>query len=228
MTRARRVTGPSNGAGQDEALVETFLRQHPDWLAEHPELYRVLTPPKRVHGDNLADHMAAMLGAARQDAAEMAARADGVVAAGRAAAGLTQLVQEAVLALIRSGDPAECVNHELAGILRVDSVSLCAEMQPDGTLPRSARGLPPGAVDRLLGGHNVVFRAQPSDVKLLHGEAAGLAKFDALVLVPGAGPPALLALASRDAGALDPSQGYGALTFLGRAVSTAIAAAWGR
>ena len=199
-----------------------FLRDNPAWLAEHPELYRVLTPPERVHGEGLADHMAAMLRAARQDAAEMAERADGVLAAGRAAAGLAQLVQEAVLALIRSGDPAECVNHELAGILRVDQASLCAE----GRLPvaslRNAREVPAGTVDRLLDGRSVVFRDQPTDTKMLHGEAASLATFDALVHIPGAGVPALLALATRDARALDSSQGSGALAFLGRAIATAL------
>lgn len=204
-----------------------FLRKNPTWLAEHPELYRVLTPPERVHGEGLADHMAAMLRTARQDAAEMAARADGVLAAGRAAAGLAQLVQEAVLALIRSGDPAECVNHELAGLLRVDSASLCVEGHRSVAGLRNARELPSGTVERLFDGRSVVFRAHPSDAKpgetkMLHGEAAGLASFDALVHIPGAGAPALLALATRDPRALDPSQGSGALAFLGRAIATAL------
>lgn len=206
----------------DDASVTAFLREHPAWLTEHPELYRVLTPPERVHGEVLADHMAAMLRAARDDAAEMAARAEDVLAAGRAAAGLAQLVQEAVLALIRSGDPAECVNHELAGILRVDSASLCAEGHAPANALRSARELPAGTVDRLLDGRSMVFRAQPTDTKLLHGEAAALAGFDALIHIPGAGAPALLALATRDARALDPSQGGGALTFLGRVIATAL------
>lgn len=202
--------------------MTSFLRAHPTWLAEHPELYRTLSPPDRVHGEKLADHMAAMLRIARQDAAEMAARADGVLAAGRAAAGLAQLVQEAVLALIRSGNPGECVNHELAGILRVDSASLCAERHASLPGLRNARDLPAGTVDRLLDGRSVVFRTRPGDAKALHGEAAGLANFDALVHIPGAGAPALLALATRDARALDPSQGNGALTFLGRAIATAL------
>jgi uncharacterized protein YigA (DUF484 family) len=218
-----RISGTEGAPAEiDAALVTAFLRDHPAWLAEHPDLYRVLTPPERVHGEGLADHMAAMLRAAREDAAEMAARADGVLAAGRAAAGLAQLVQEAVLALIRSGDPAECVNHELAGILRIDQASLCAEGHaPIPGLP-NARELPAGTVDRLLEGRSVVFRTQPPNTKTLHGEAAALANFDALVHIPGAGAPALLALAKRDPRALDPSQGSGALAFLGRAIATAL------
>ena len=60
-------------------FVEAFLRANPAWLAEHPELCRVLEPPVRMHGEGLADHMAAMLRVQRE-------RADGLLAAGRATA----------------------------------------------------------------------------------------------------------------------------------------------
>lgn len=199
--------------------VAAFLRANPRWLAENPDLYRVLTPPARVHGESLADHMAAMVNVERAHAAAMAERADGVLAAGRAAAGLSGRVQEAVLALLRSGDPVDCVSGELAGILGVDAAHLCAEALLPGVRP-----LPLGTVERLLGGRQVLFRDTATDARLLHAEAAGLAGHDVLVLVPGEGAAALLALLARDDGALDPTQGSGALAFLGRA----IAAAWGR
>ena len=54
--------------------VAAFLRAHPEFLAERPELYRALTPPRRVHGEALADHMAAMLIAEREYAGAMAER----------------------------------------------------------------------------------------------------------------------------------------------------------
>ena len=196
--------------------MESFIRANPGWLAERPELYRVLAPPVRVHGERLADHMLAMLRAERAYAAAMAERADTVLAAGRAAAGLASRVQAAVLALIRSPDPADCVPGDMPGILAVDSVALCVEGHQ-----RGARSLPPGAVARLLGGKDVVFRTAPSDAPILHGEAAELARYDALVRVAGS-PEALLALASRDPLSLDPAQGAGALGFLGRAVAAAL------
>jgi uncharacterized protein YigA (DUF484 family) len=87
-----RVRRP--GAEADAAFVEAFLRANPAWLADHPELYRVLEPPTRVHGDGVTDHMAAMLRVQRE-------RADGLLAAGRATAGLAGRVQDAVLALLR-------------------------------------------------------------------------------------------------------------------------------
>ena len=58
----RRANGSGNRPEQ-AALVAAFLRANPGWLAEHPELYQVLAPPLRVHGEGLADHMAAITGA---------------------------------------------------------------------------------------------------------------------------------------------------------------------
>jgi uncharacterized protein YigA (DUF484 family) len=191
-------------------FVEAFLRANPAWLAERPDLYQVLEPPVRLHGDGVADHMAAMLRIQRE-------RADGLLAAGRATAGLAGRVQDAVLALFRSSDPADCVSGEMPGILSIDAAHLCIEAEHPG-----ARRLPDGAVARLLDGRQVVFRDAPADARLLHAEAAGLARHDALIRVPGEGPAALLALLARDRHMLDPAQGTGPLGFLGRAVAAAL------
>jgi hypothetical protein len=202
---------PQGEAGDgDGAFVEAFLRANPAWLAEHPDLYRVLEPPARLHGDGVTDHMAAMLRLQRE-------RADGLLAAGRVTAGLAGRVQDAVLALFRSTDPADCVSGEMPGILAVDAAHLCIEAEYPG-----ARRLPDGMIARLLDGRQVVFRDAPADARLLHAEAAGLARHDALVRVPGEGPAALLALLARDRHMLDPAQGTGPLGFLGRAVAAAL------
>lgn len=201
----------------DAADVLAFLRANPQFLAENPDIYARLMPPVRVHGDVLADHMAAILGAERARAAAMADRADLVLAAGRAAAGLATRVQEAVLALIRADDPADCIAAELPILLAIDAASLCLE----ASLP-NARTVPSGTVTALLGTRPVLFREGEADTPLLHGEAARLARHEALVRVPGEGPPALVALVARDRRALDPTQGTGALAFLGRAVAAAL------
>jgi uncharacterized protein YigA (DUF484 family) len=191
-------------------FVEAFLRANPAWLAEHPELYGVLDPPVRLYGEVMADHMAAMLRVQRE-------RADGLLAAGRATASLASRVQDAVLALLRSADPIDCVVGEMPGILAVDAAQLCIESDQAG-----ARRLPSGTVARLLDGRQVMFRATPADAGLLYAEAAGLARHDALIRVPGDGPPSLLALLARDCHMLDPAQGTGPLAFLGRAVAAAL------
>jgi uncharacterized protein YigA (DUF484 family) len=86
----------------------------------------------------------------------------------------------------------------------------------------SVRPLPAGTVAALMGARGVLFRERGVEAKLLHGEAANLARHDALVRVPGEGPPALIALVARDGVSLDPAQGAGALTFLGRAAAAAL------
>ncbi len=207
--------------GLGAEAVAAWLRENPRFLADNAELYRRLAPPARVHGEVLADHMAAMLHAERTHAAALAERADGVVEAGRAAAGLAARVQEAVLALIASADAAECVAAEFPAILAIDAAALCRE---DGAMP-GARRVPPGTVADLLGRRGVVFRDAPDDAAMLHAEAAPLARHDALALVARGMPgetPMLLALAARDRRALDPRQGSGALAFLGRAVAAAL------
>ena len=198
-----------------DADVLAFLRANPRFLADHADVYRVLVPPERIHGDAFADHMAAMLRAERGHATAMAARADDVLAAGRAAAGLVARVQEAVLAVIRADNVAECVAAEFPALLAVDAASLCVEGQV-------GRVVPPGTVAALLGARAVVFRAGGEDAVMLHGEAARLAQQEALIRVPGEGPAALIALAVRGGHALDPVQGTGALGFLGRAVAAAL------
>ena len=196
--------------------VAAFLRSNPNFLADNPDLYRVLTPPVRVHGEVLTDHMVAMIRAERAQSAALAMRADGVVAAGRAAAGLAERVQEAVLALMGAADPLEWVEAELPGLLGLDAASVCVERYQAST-----RRLPAGMIKRLLDGRDVVFRDRPGDAALIHAEAAALARQDALVRVPGTAP-AMLALAVRGRSVLNPKQGAGGLAFLGRALGKAI------
>jgi uncharacterized protein YigA (DUF484 family) len=164
--------------------------------------------------------MAAMLALERARAAAIAEQANDVLTARRAVASLTSRVQEAVLALMRAHDPVDCIAQELPSVLGVDAAALCVEGQ------RAAPGtrvLPRGAVDRLLGGREVVARSLPrADVVLLHAEAAPLARHDALLKVPLREGGALIALAARDATVLDAAFAGGALAFLGRAAAAAL------
>jgi uncharacterized protein YigA (DUF484 family) len=206
--------------------VEAFLRAHPHFLAERPEIYRVLVPPRRLHGERLADHMAAMLAAERARARAMEAEMRAAIEAGRAGAGLTVRIRLAVLALMRAPDVIEAVTQEVPALLGVETCSLAAEPAPRSAppLPPGVRLLPPGAVTRLVGrGRDAVVRPQPSDTALLHAEAAPLVMRDALARVPLAeGPPMLIALGAREAAALPARQSVAVLAFLGRAVAAAL------
>ena len=176
-------------------FVEAFLRANPAWLAEHPELYRVLerrcgcmarvrpTTWRRCFGCS---------GSARTDCLPRVER----LQAWRAGCRMrTALLRPLYRRLRQRRD---------ACILAVDAACLCMEAEHPG-----ARRLPDETVARLLDGRQVVFREAPADARLLHAEAAALARHDALVRVPGEGPPALVALLARDQHMLDPAQGTG-------------------
>ncbi|MBV8915584.1 MAG: hypothetical protein JOZ05_21425 [Acetobacteraceae bacterium] len=196
-------------AGEDfDRFVAAYLRANPGWLAAHPDLYAVLDPPRRLHGEAFADHMAAMLEQARR-------HGTGAAAGRRAADGFTQRVQDAVVALMRATDAVWCLHHDLPGLLRIESVHLCAEIEFEG-----ARPVPAGTIDAQLGQRCAVVREAARDA-LLHGEAAPLARQEALLRVPLAAGPALLALASRDADGLE-GAGTQALAFLGQAAAAAL------
>ncbi|MDB5372501.1 MAG: hypothetical protein JWP04_1143 [Belnapia sp.] len=201
--------------------VAAFLQANPDFLAERPDLYRVLSPPKRIHGERLADHMAAMLQAERRRVRSLEAEMDAAVTAGRAGYGLAIRVRLAVLALMRAQDVVEAVTQELPALLGIESCCLLAE-RPDR---RGIPLLPPGTVARVLGpGRDALVRSVPTDIDLLHQEAAPLVLRDALVRVPiWTGHPVLMALGTRDPQALPTRQATATLAFLGRAVAAALA-----
>lgn len=172
-----------------------------------------LTPPARVHGEAVADHMAAMIGAARQQNDALRTH----VVERRHASSLRERVEDALLGLVRAADPLEWIGAELALTLGVDAAHLCLDV------PRPwCRTLPSGTARVLLGGREVVLRHAPGALAALHGEAAPLVRTDALVRVaPSGAPVGLLALGSRDEAAL--AGGCEApLALLGRAVAAAL------
>ncbi len=197
----------------DPDKIEQFLRANPGFLAGRPGLYGVLLPPVRVHGNKVADHMAAQIAAGRAALAREKAEAAGLLATQRAAAAMLARVQGAVLALIAADDVVDCVTNILPGLMAVDNAVLCADAPTPGF-----RTLPAGTVRRLLQGRLVQCRSQPEDAALLHAEAAELAVRDVLVRLPMA-RPALLAMASRDADAFSGIGDSEAYAFLGRVIA---------
>jgi len=205
--------------------VDAYLRANPGFLAERPDIYRVLTPPRRLHGENLTDHMAAMLAAERSRARALEAEFTAAVEAGRAGSALTLRVRLAVLALMRAPDVLEALTQEVPAVLGIETCTLCVEpgigLAP---VPDGALRLPRGAVARLIGrGRDAVVRPIPTEIDMLHAEAAPLVMRDALARVSlPLGPPALIAVGAREPASLPLRQTVSALSFLGRAVAAAL------
>jgi uncharacterized protein YigA (DUF484 family) len=223
--RPRRSKGGAAAPpdADEAALVEAFLRTHPAFLADHPALYRALVPPRRVHGERMADHMAAMLEAERARGAELRATLEEVVSHGRANQANQARAHKAVLALLAARSPTEALDimvQEWPDLLGVDVVTVCAE----GRAVLGARPLARGAIARLLpNASSFMLRAQATETDALYGEAAALVASDALArLTLASGGEALLACGSRDAGHFEPRQGTELMSFLAAAAAIAL------
>ncbi|WP_291298064.1 DUF484 family protein [Elioraea sp.] len=223
--KPRKSKGGKDAVAEpDEATtVEAFLRANPAFLAENPALYRALAPPKRVHGERLADHMTAMLEAERVRGTELRGTLEDLIAHGRANQANQARANQAILALLAARTPAEAfdiIGQDWPDLLGVDVVTVCAE----GQAVTGARPLPRGTVARLLpSSAPIALRPQATDTVALYGEAAALVASDALArLTLAQGGEAMIACGSRDAGHFEPRQGTELVAFLAAAVSIAL------
>ncbi len=141
-----------SAAPPEPAAVEAFLQANPDFLAARPQLYAILTPPRRVHGEVVADHMAAMIQAGRQEWR-------GLLDAGRTRGAFAAKVAEAVLALIASNDALDCLRHEWPARLGLESCRLVP----------------------LVAGPALILRDVTVASAASHGEAAPLIQREALL-----------------------------------------------
>jgi hypothetical protein len=214
------MTLPAAESDEAEKFVAAWLRANPKFLAADPALYAAMDPPPRIHGERVADHMAARIAAAEARAARLSTMMNGVLAASRANAAAAERIQRAVLELLRARDVMGAIGA-LPELLGLESASLCA----DRPAPPGFRTLAEGDVVRLIpAGREATLRRTPTADAALHGEAAGLVGSEALLRLPVSpgGRPALLALGAREADAFEPGQATDLLQFLAASVAAAL------
>ena len=61
-----KAAAPEHDAPSAESVV-TFLRRHPAFLNDHPELFSALVPPEFKRGEGVLDMQAFMLGRKRDE-----------------------------------------------------------------------------------------------------------------------------------------------------------------
>jgi len=242
MTRNRSDAAPKSGTGKEPAgkrtvampdagQVSAYLRAHPGFLVEHPELLDVLDPPACNGGNGVIDLGRAMVERLRKEVAEVAAARDAVVETGRGNLAAQARVHEAILILLaaRSFEHfIETLATDLAVILDLDVVMVGVERNADEITRTQTAGvtrLEPHMVDCLMGkGQNIVLRdAAPGDPAIF-GAGAGLVASYALMRlsISSATPPAVLALGSRQPDHFHPGQGTELLLFLARVVENCV------
>ncbi len=220
----------------DPAEVAAYLRRHPDFLANRPDLVAVLTPPKRDLGEGVIDLQRFMVDRLRADVARLKLNQRKLIATSRNNLASQGKVHAAVLAILAATifeHRITIVTDELTLLLDIDAVGLCVEATHNSaaSLPNGFSGvqmLEPGAIDDLLGPKKpALLRADVTGDPALFGpSAAGLVRSDALVRlnVSSAAPIGLLALGARRPGVFHPGQGTELLSFLAQVIEYSIRA----
>lgn len=218
-------------APEKAAEVVAFLRAHPTFLRDQPELLAELLPARDL-GEGVSDLQAHALTRLRREVEELRSGARELIHTARFNMNTQADTHTAVLALLaaESFDAlVRTITDDLPRLLKVDLVMLCCETG----LPKGAaiyvQELQAGAVKRLMGPGNAVrLRANTQIEKdtLLYGEGSELICSDALVRLPYLEdhglPPTLLALGSRQAGTFHEGQATDLLTFLAAVTAQSI------
>lgn len=207
-------------------LVSQYLQNHPEYLAEHPELLEILVPPTRWSGDSVVDMQGLMVERMRNVTDQLRDSATGLIETARTNMMVQTRTHAAVLALL-AAEGLEKLAHvicfDLPLLLDIDVVSINLEKQgANDEAGGDIRFLPAEVIDEILGGPDQQVRLDDHirDDGTIFGEAAGLVRSAALVrldLAPAL-PPGVLAMGTRRIGTFNPAQGADLLNFLARVV----------
>lgn len=222
--------GPASDLNPE--LVAGYLRRHPDFLVERPDLAAALRPPPRELGPGVVDLQSFVLERMRTDMARLRLTQRKLLATSRNNLASQGRVHAAVLALLGAQSFEHLVTvitEDLAGLLDVDAVGLCLESNAGGqdrlTVGDSALQIVgPGLIESLLNGGDVVLRADVVGDPRLFGGSAELVRSDVLarLSISASAPPGLLALGARRPGMFHPDQGAELVTFLAKVIEHVI------
>ncbi|WP_321395221.1 DUF484 family protein [Emcibacter sp.] len=203
--------------------IRDWLKRHPDFLLENPDLLTILTPPFRPSsGDRVVDFQQVMLEKLQQQIAELKDFHGSLIDATRNNMSTQQQVHDAALALMEAEGLTE-LSHTLVSdwpqMLAVDVIAVCFEKGHDKQIPAlpEARPLKKGQVDKLLGREDAcLLRGDVEVLEDIFGPATELIKAEALIRIPATDhyPEGLLAFGSRDPNMFTPGQGTELLRFL--------------
>jgi hypothetical protein len=211
--------------------VAAYLRRHPDFLNEHPDLIAALVPPDFDHGESVVDMQHFMLERLRGELAQAKTRERALLSAAEGNANVQARVHLSVRKLLaaRSFEHLiEIVAGELPEILELAATALCVETAEP--LPAGARDvgvvvLKPGAIARLLpAGRDIALKSDTPGDKAVFGSKAGSVRSVAMMRLGfGVGSPAgLFALGAAARDGFDERQGTELLSFLAHVIQNSI------
>lgn len=213
-------------ATQTAAMVREYLRAHPNFLIENPDLLGILTPPTHQQGNGVVDMQRFMVERLREENATLRLRERALLSTGKNNLASQGRIQLAVLGILNASSLETLISslgRELAGMLEVDFIALCMEAREDGpesiTLP-GIRIISPGSVTAWLGESELdvlMVCNTMGDPGLFGEQAEDIRSFALLRMDLGVKtPPGLLVLGSKKPEDFHPDLDTQLIEFLAR------------
>lgn len=211
--------------------IADYLRAHPDFLIEHPDLLSVLTPPSHRNGSNVLDLQLFMLEQLQKEVRKLSGNWTELIATSRSNMATQAQIHTAILAMLKSESLEtllHTITHDFPDMLNMDVVALCLEDESVLTAAVSdtpVRSLATGTVDRLMGpGRDILLRSKAEQLDEIFGPAAALVRSDALIRLSFAdgNGASVLALGAREADKFHPGQGTELMGFLARTMEMCV------
>jgi len=204
--------------------VAAFLRAHPDFLSDRPELLSVITPPRTDadSGGSVVDFQAFMVERLRSQNKALANQRREIVATARENLHNQGRIHRSILFLLDAPDFEQflqALTADLALLLDLDVVALVVEggertVRLD--IPQRIRIAAPGSVRYFTGGQKVALYDHLPGDPMVFGEFADLVRSQLFVRldISRSAPPAMLVFGTRDEGFFQPGQGTELIEFM--------------
>jgi uncharacterized protein len=227
-------------APMTQKMVEDYLRAHPTFLMDNPEMLEVLLPPAQNHGRGVVDFQFFAIENMRRGMGKLKERFNHLVTSARDNMSTQQQVQRAVLAIMRAKNLEqllEVLTTDLLQLFDVDVVRLAIESGAAGLYDtyyseQNYSGIcfvPTNTTHAALMQEKVRLIADthnepPIGFEMIFADCSNLVRSCALLRLglEQAGKPAILAFGVRDSGHFHPHQGGDLLGFLAAVMSIAL------
>ena len=224
-------------AEMTKKMVIEYLQGNPDFLAQHPDLFEVLTPPEQKHGRGVIDFQYYAIDHLRRGMRRMKDRFNGLVSSARENMSVQHQVQKAVVSVIGARNLEELLDvlsTDLMNWFDVDVVRLAMESDMAGLQEtyyheENYSGIcfvPNGTANACLMNDAVRLISDtqsepPIGFEMLFADCSNLVRSCALVRLelPSIGRTAILAFGVRHTDRFHPHQGGDMLGFLGQVMS---------
>ena len=214
--------------------VVAYLKAHPTFLTEHPELAAAIAQPAAPSsGPGVIDMQQAILKRLRTEIDRLKNERVEIIENSKQNQIIQNRIQAAVISIIQATTfekMIHVVTHELPELLDVDFITLAIEANADAPKRVPVRGvyvLAPGAIDAAIGpDKHARLRAAIIGEEAFFGDMARFVQSDVLMRlrVSSGSPDAVMCFGARDAQQFGPEQSTELLFFLAKVLENTMRA----